>query len=456
MLLPLLLLVLACSPIRLLQPNQRLLHKVEIKGAAQVDAERLENLAQQHPNTTLPLPKLAIYQLGHSFYDSARIKKKMRRLLAHYDERIKAAGTDSAQLGRLLSRRERRVKRKQLALDKGNAIMRLGEPPVIYDSALTRHSVEQMTTFLHSEGFFRATVYATDTARSKRGIWRGFLYGVGLRKEQSRVDSTGKVRPRRRITVTYHINERRPFIISELTQTIPDSGVARVVRQGMGSALMKKGDRYREELIGQERSRLDALLKNAGYYEFRPQYITLEADTSFQPYTVRLRTLIANPAPGQGHRRYTLRRVRMLTDAGTNRTLQASTGDTLRRAGVPGQLPRQRRLGLRTDTVSVDSVAFAAYKLQYSPGVLVRKITLRPGQYYSQERTQRTQRLLADLDMFRFNTVTYRKVPDALASDSAGRHPGTGQLDAIINATPSEKYQITDEFGGTLDRKSVV
>lgn len=448
--LPLLLLALACSPIRLLKPNQRLLHKVEIKGADQADADRLEGLAQQQPNTTLPLPKLAIYQLGHNFYDSTRIKNKMRRLLARYDEQIKKAGTDSAQLGRLLSRRERRVKRKQLALDKGNAIMRLGEPPVLYDSALTRRSVEQMTTYLHSEGFFRATVYATDTARSKRGLWRGFLYGVGLRKEQPRVDSTGKVRPRRRVTVTYHVAEGRPFVISELTQTIPDSGLARIVRQGMGSSLVKKGDRYREELIGQERSRLEAQLKNAGYYDFRPQYITLEADTSFQPYTVRLRTLIANPGPGQGHRRYTLRRVRMVTDAGVNRTLQASTGDTLRRAGVPGQLPRVRRLGTRTDTVTVDSVEFAAYKQRYGPGVLVRKITLRPGQYYNQDRTQRTQRLLADLDMFRFNTVSYRKVPDAVASDSAGRHPTTGQLDAIINATPADKYQITDEFGGTF------
>ena len=450
LLLPLLLLVLACSPIRLLQPNQRLLHKVEIKGADQADADRLESLAQQQPNTTLPLPKLAIYQLGHNFYDSTRIKNKMRRLLARYDEQIKAAGADSAKLGRLLNRRERRVKRKQLALDKGNAIMRLGEPPVLYDTALTRRSVEQMTTYLHSEGFFRATVYATDTARSKRGIWRGFLYGVGLRKEQPRVDSTGKVRPRRRVTVTYHITEGRPFLISELTQTIPDSGVARIVRQGMGSALVKKGDRYREGLIGQERSRLENQLKIAGYYDFRQQYITLEADTSFQPYTVRLRTLIANPGPGQGHRRYTLRHVRMVTDAGVNRTLQASTGDTLRRAGVPGQLPRVRRLGIRTDTITVDSVDFAAYKQRYSPGVLVRKITLRPGQYYNLDRTQRTQRLLADLDMFRFNTVSYRKVPDAVASDSTGRHPTTGQLDAIISATPADKYQITDEFGGTF------
>jgi hypothetical protein len=70
-----LLLLMACSPIRLLRPNQRLLSRLELRGVEQADKERLTALAQQKPNTTLPLPKLAIYQLGHSFYDSVHIKR---------------------------------------------------------------------------------------------------------------------------------------------------------------------------------------------------------------------------------------------------------------------------------------------------------------------------------------------------------------------------------------------
>jgi len=442
------LLLAACSPIRLLQPGQRLLSRLEIKGAQQADEERLQSLAQQKPNTTLPLPKLAIYQLGHTFYDSTKIQKKMQHIKDKYDRRLTEAGTDSAKLGRLLVRRERRIKRKQLALDKGNAIMRLGEPPVVYDPALTQRSIEQMTTYLHSEGFFRARVTATDTAQTRRGLWRGFLYGVGLRKERPRRDSTGAVRPHRRVTVTYQITENRPFLVTELTRTIADSGVARVVRQHQDQTLLRTGERYQEGLIGQERARLEAVLKNAGYYDFRQQYITLEADTSFTPYTVRLRTIIANPGPGIGHRAYTLRRVRMVTDAGAARTLRASTGDTLRRAGAPGApLPR---LSARTDTVETDSVHFAAFKQKFSTRLLARKITLRPGQLYSQLQTQQTQRLLADLDMFRFNTVSYRKVPDPPRVDSSGLRPSAGQLDAIISATPLEKFQETTEFGGTF------
>ena len=159
----------ACSPFGLLRPKQRLLNRVEIKGIEQADKARLTALAQQKPNTRFPLPKLAIYHLGFTFYDSVRLKNQQRAIETKYAAKMQAVGTDSAQMGKLLDQRERKVKRKQLALDKGNAIMRLGEAPVIYDSALTRHSVEQMTTYLRSQGFFRATVSATDTGRYQHG-----------------------------------------------------------------------------------------------------------------------------------------------------------------------------------------------------------------------------------------------------------------------------------------------
>jgi outer membrane protein assembly factor BamA len=429
----------ACSPLKLLQPRQRLLSRVEIKGANQADKERLTTLAQQKPNSSFPLPKLAIYQLGFNFYDSVRIKNKLRAIQNTYAAKMKAAGTDSAKLGKLISRRERKVNRKQLALDKGNAIMRLGEAPVIYDSALTRRTVEQMTTFLRSQGFFRARVSATDTTHYKRK--RG-LFG-------SKPDSADLARQARRVTVVYNIAEGPAFVYRLQKPSIADSGVAAVVRQGQAASLLKENARYNEELIGQERTRLETLLKNAGYYDFRQQYITLEADTSYEKPTVRLRTLIANPAPNQGHRVYTVRQVRFITDAGVGRTLRNAAGDTLRRAGTAAALRARPSLGVRTDTVVTDSIRFAAYDQKYSTSLLARKVLVRPGQHYSLENTLQTQRLLAGLDMFRFNTVNYRKVPDPPTADSAGLRPSTGELVAVINASPAPKFSQTTEAGAT-------
>jgi len=439
----------ACSPFNLLRPNQRLLSRVELKGVDQADEERLTALAQQKPNSRFPIPKLAIYQLGYSFYDSVRIKKKQLALKQSFADRMKAAGTDSAKLGKLLAKRERKVNRKQLALDKGNAIMRLGEAPVVYDSALTRRSVEQMTTYLHSQGFFRARVRATDTARYERGIGLKLLT-FGGKFVPGKPDSLDVAKRYRRVTVTYHISENKPFLYRLQPPSIPDSGVAAVVRRAQGQSLLHENDRYNEELIGQERTRLETLLKNSGYYDFRQQYITLEADTSYTPFTVRLKTFIANPAPGQGHRVYTIRQIRFVTDAGVGRTLRAATGDTLRRAGTPGALRARPSLGVRTDTVVTDSIHFAAYEQKFSTGLLSRKVTIRPGQKYSLERTVQTQRLLTDLDMFRFNTVNYRKVPDRPSADTTSAKPSTGELTAVINASPAPKYAETTELGGTF------
>lgn len=434
-----LLLLAACSPLRLLRPDQRLLSRVELTGVAQADEERLAALAQQKPNTTFPLPKLFIYQLGHQFYDSARISRRLRHVQADYDARLQAAGTDSVRLGKLLVQRERKLNRRLVSLHKGNALMRLGEPPVVYDPALTRRSVEQMTTYLHAQGFFRAQVTATDTPTTRKGPSRP--------QPASPADSLAARRPARRVTVTYHVAENQAFRYRLQPPSIPDSGVAAVVRQGRGATLLRENERYNEEQIGQERLRLETLLKDAGYHDFRQQYITLEADTSYAPFTVRLRTFIANPAPGQGHRVYTLRQVRFVTDAGAGRARREAAGDTARRPGLPGARPT---LGVRTDTLVTDSIHFAAYQQQFHPRLLTRKVLLRPGQRYSLARTVQTQRLLADLDMFRFNTVTYRKVPDPPAADSTGPRPTTGELVALINASPAPKYAETVEFGGTF------
>ncbi|RZK52480.1 MAG: hypothetical protein EOO59_13650, partial [Hymenobacter sp.] len=329
-----------CSPLRLLQPQQRLLTQVEVEShdLSPAQQERLLTLVQQKPNRNIPIPRLAVYQFGHSLYDSARIRRRIERTRATYAGKLAAAQTDSVKIGKLTAKRDRLLQRKALALAKGNAIMRLGEPPVIYDPDLSRRTVDQLTTYLRSQGFFRARVGYTDSARSKRSLVDMLLRAVQVRNKPVHAvplrDSAGQ-RLHRRVTVTYQVQEGPGFTLSRLTRSIPDSGVARVVARAQGGTLLHVGEAYNEDLIGQERQRLETLLKNAGYYDFRAQFITLEADTSFEKKQVRLGLRIASPAGGGGHRRYRLRQVTMLTDAGQGAALRSLSGDTARRARRP-------------------------------------------------------------------------------------------------------------------------
>jgi len=505
-----LLVAVGCSPLRLLQPNQRLLTKVDVEseGLSTAQQERMLTLVQQKPNRTIPIPKLAVYQLGHSFYDSARIEQKIKAIRQKYADRLASAQGDSSRTGKLLARRDKLLARRRTALEKGNAIMRLGEPPVIYDPSLSQRTVEQLTTYLRSQGYFRATATFTDSARSKRTLIASLLRAVGLRKPVHAVplrDSAGG-RVHRLVTVTYQVHEGPGFTLSQLTRSIPDSGVARVVAGAQASTLLHVGEAYNEDLIGQERQRIEALLKNAGYYDFRAQYITLEADTSFEKNQVRLRLLIASP-PG-GHRAYRLRHVTVLTDVNQARALRLASGDTTRRAGrrrlaaaadttnlsgraagsstgristanMPAgvtpaavadslsarRLRRAGRVATPRDTVRQDSILFLSRgPLPINPSILARQIVVRPGQLYNQTRTQLSQRQLSNLDMFRFNTLSYRKVTAENAGDNAapadsaealtrGPRPATqaapNYLDAIVTTSPSPRFSETTEFGGT-------
>jgi outer membrane protein insertion porin family len=100
-----------CSPLRLLQPNQRLLTQVEVEShdLSPAQQERLLTLVQQKPNRNLPIPRLAVYQFGHSFYDSAKIHKTIASIQAKYTSRLAAAGTDSTKVGKITARRDRRL-----------------------------------------------------------------------------------------------------------------------------------------------------------------------------------------------------------------------------------------------------------------------------------------------------------------------------------------------------------
>ncbi|RIY06371.1 hypothetical protein D0T11_18925 [Hymenobacter rubripertinctus] len=400
----------SCSPLRLLRPGQRLLSQVRIAGEQKADAERLQTLVQQKPNSTFPLPKVAIYQLGRFFYNEERIRGKLEDDRTRFSQLIKQAGTDSARVGQLLTKRERHVRRHQLALDRGNAIMRLGEPPVIYDSSLTATSVEQLGIFLKSKGFFRSSVAATDTVPTRRfAPLRLFALQSPFRTDSQRV------------TVTYHIHEGPAFHYSQLDYDIADTTVARRVLASQPQSLLRVGDRYDEEVVGNERARIENLLKNQGFYDFRQQYVTLEADTSFVPATVRLRTLIADPPRGNQHRLYTIRHVNFITDAGIV------------------------RFGRERDTLVRDSVYYLSYRHRFGTKTLDRKLEVRPGDAYSLLNTQLTQRQLASLDMFRFSTVTYRRV----RGPEAARDSARGLLDATINASPAKKFQETVEGGAT-------
>ncbi|MDB5264297.1 MAG: hypothetical protein JWQ14_3580, partial [Adhaeribacter sp.] len=142
------------------------------------------------------------------------------------------------------------------------------------------------------------------------------------------------------------------------------------------------------------------------------QYIVAEVDTSFEPNQVRLQIIINNENDTIPHQVFRIGQVYFKADANLE------------------------RFGLERDTILYDRIFYLAYNHRISPRIIHKKIAIRPGQLYSTRRTSITNRLLTNLDMFRFVGITYQ--PD-------NQHPGL--LTTNINANPSRRFQETTEAG---------
>ena len=130
-------------------------------------------------------------------------------------------------------------------------LRRIGQPPVIYDSALTEASRNQLRLAMVNSGFSNATVEA-DTL-SKPGS--------------------------KRMDVVYRINAGDPLTVSDIRYNIPDSTLRRIIMGGAAEADIHPGMLLDRNVLENERGRITRNLRNAGFYDFNREFITYTADT---------------------------------------------------------------------------------------------------------------------------------------------------------------------------------
>ncbi|MFI3294389.1 MAG: BamA/TamA family outer membrane protein [Rikenellaceae bacterium] len=127
----------------------------------------------------------------------------------------------------------------------------MGTAPVIYDSVQTSESVEQISLYLSSNGFFNA-----------------------------QVSDTVEVSEKRKAKVTYFVNPGAPYTVNKVEYNIADKFLERIVLQDSLSCLIRTGDNFATATLEQERNRIAAGLQNEGFWGFGVSYISFEADST--------------------------------------------------------------------------------------------------------------------------------------------------------------------------------
>jgi hypothetical protein len=358
----------------------------ELVGLDKADAEALQQLLEQEPNTRILGGSFGVmlYQIGNQFYDSSKVATKRTKVV----DELNALQLDNEVQSNELSykRKVENLKIKLESLDKnleyGNALMRTGNPVVLLDSSLVEKSRKNMKGYLINHGFFDAEVDFNITTKDKKA------------------------------SISYEIEENKPYILDSVYTRIDNSEIQGLISSFSSNSFLKKGQIYNQDNITEERNRLEELLKNKGYYMFSKSYINFIAYQDTAAKSIRIEQVIQKPAFAESHQVYTLDSI----------SLQIN--------------PPSDEFADRRILTKYQGIDFSFYRDRYSAKILASRIQLQKGKPYNRIEALETQRLINSLDLFRFVNITF----DTLGTS----------LNAAIYTQPNQKYQLTNQLGMTI------
>lgn len=280
------------------------------------------------------------------------------------------------------------------------------QEPVIYDSLKTKESVTRMVSYLNNQGYFYATV--------------GYKENI----------------KRQKASVNYEVNTGKNFVIKKINYDIPDTAIAKIVKENLKFSLLKTNDAYKAGNLDRERERLMRLIRDAGYFKFNRELISFTVDTlnkslfvdPLNPFESMPTVLSADQKP--------------LLDIDVEIKLPEDSASDLTKLFFLDKIyvfPDFKLQGNVNDTnyhtTQSRFLTIKYYENIIRPRVLSRAIQLRPNERYSTQNYNNTVNRLYDLNLWQFVTLTYKESPDTVQ-----------KLDAYIQLTPRKKQEISTNF----------
>jgi len=345
----------SCNALKRVDEDELLLsdYTINADGEKVTDPD-INSLVLQKPNSrVLGIPlQLHIYNLAKKDADSSfqawLYRKPSRR------DRLSA----------LLSEKQtERLGETFLVSGYSNWFKRVGEAPVILDSARAGRTVQRLSAFYDSRGYFDNT-----------GTFE--------------VDSAGN----QRAAVRYNLDLGQPYVVDTLSRQIASPALDSLYLLHKAGSLVRQGDVFDLANFTQERERLTSLFRNSGIWNFQESSITYDI------------------------LRDTLNREDQKMEVELNIQNLRSRGDTL---ATPSEY-RVHRMGavnvyadynFQYTSDDLESVTYGKYRifykdrLRYRPKALIDAIFLQKDSVYRDIDRLRTYRQINNLNTFRYPTI---------------------------------------------------
>jgi len=211
-----------------------------------------------------------------------------------------------------------------------------------------------------------------------------------------------------KVIYTSHI--QKPYVFREVIYSISDDSLSRLILNAKKETLIKSGQDYNLDILKNERIRIDALLKDYGYFYFNPDYLLFKADTSEANHKVNLKLTLKDSIPIAALTVYRIRNITIDQDYSLIEDITDVRKDSSR---------YQNTLFLSNES-----------EMKIRPEVLLNSIYFRENELFSRKNQSITLNHLMSLNNFKFVRVKFKE------SDTTA----TGFLDVTILMTPMQKH----------------
>ena len=271
-----------------------------------------------------------------------------------------------------------------------------------------------MYRWLASRPVTLTTVNPTNRAMAAQNILHenGFFHGkAGYEIIPDRKDSL-------KARVRYHVTLGEPYMIDSVRFRRMQGRNDTTIKWRDKDRLLHRGDLFTIEKLEAERQRIASIMRNNGYYYFRPEYIEVQADSTKGDHLVDLRVRVRRDVP-----RDFIRKPWYL-----GRT-------AIHLIGYDGEEPTDS-LTYRNVTIHYEG------KLRLRPAVLHNALRYHRGDRYSLAAQEETQAAMGKLRTFRFVDMQYTPTDTSAACDT---------MNVRIRATYDYPLNSRLEIKGTIN-----
>ena len=281
---------------------------------------------------------------------------------------------------------------------KGWLYRRLVEEPVLISKVKPQHRVEMINTVLQDNGYFdsRASYELVTSEKNNK-----------------------------KAKINYNVMVNEPYVISSVgyleTGNELDNRIDSLAR---ADRYFKPGNRYSMDSLNAVRVKITNVLRNRGYYYFRPEYIEYYADSTIKKGKIALRMVKASGIPPAALRRYKTGNITTVVNPNSGK----GTPDTID-LGPKGEMIRMNPLRLNNDVFS-------------------KRITFRKGKTFSVRDMERTQASLSTMGIFSGIDI------DVTPLDSI--YGGRNTVDVAIKCTMDQPIEAKIEAQATSKSNSFI